>query len=93
MSQISKLYQDTLFRKEVYKDLTEPQRRAYLKPHKAKRKRTGRKPITVDHSHCEISVRPCGPHQGLYCREHGTWIKWISRKDLAKIQDLIHDGK
>ena len=89
MNAISKLYQDILFRKEVYKDLTEQQQQARLRPRTAKRKKTGRKRIKVDHSACEMTLRPCGPHQGLYCREHGVWIKWISRQDLAKIQDLI----
>lgn len=89
MNAISKLYQDTHFRKEVHKDLTEQQQQAWLKPRKAKRKKTGRKRVKVDHSACEMTIRPCGPHQGLYCVKHKAWIKWISRKDLAKIQDLI----
>ena len=37
------------------------------------------------HQHCEMLIKPCGPHMGLYCREHGTWIQWIDR---ARAQDL-----
>ena len=91
MSQISKIYQDSHFRKEVHKDLTKQHRKAYLRP--KKNKATGRKRVKQDHSLCEMSLRPRGPHMGLYCAQHGVWIKWISRSDQAKIADLIHDAK
>jgi hypothetical protein len=84
MSQISKIYQDSHFRKEIHKDLTNQQTKAYLKPRK-KKKKTGRKRIKQDHSACEMSVKPCGPHMGLYCAQHDVWIKWISKSDLDKL--------
>jgi hypothetical protein len=87
MSKISSIYADTHFRKQVHADLTPQQRKAYLKP--KRKKKTGRKRVKQDHSACEMTIRPCGPHQGLYCAQHGKWIKWISRQDLAKIQDLV----
>jgi hypothetical protein len=93
MSAISKLYQDSHFRKEVHRDLTKQQQQAYLGPRRAKRKKTGRRRVKVDHSACEMTIRPLGPHQGLYCLQHKAWIKWISRQDLAKIQDLIQVAK
>lgn len=91
MSQISKIYQDSHFRKQVHVDLNTQQQQAYLKPKRKKKKvkKTGRKRIKIDHSLCEVAVRACGPHQGLYCVKHNTWIKWISKRDLAKIQDLV----
>ena len=90
---ISGLYADTYFRKEVHKDLNKQQQQARLRPRKSKRKKTGHKRVKVDHTLCEITIRPCGPHQGMYCVKHKAWIKWISKQDLSKIQDLILDGK
>jgi len=41
------------------------------------------------HLHCRMEVRVRGPHTGLYCSEHGAWIKWISPKQVEKIKDLL----
>jgi hypothetical protein len=30
-----------------------------------------------EHRHCEMIAQPRGPHWGLYCAAHGTWIQWI----------------
>lgn len=30
-----------------------------------------------DHQDCEKITRRRGPHLGLYCAQHGTWICWI----------------
>jgi len=87
MSAISKLYQDSHFRKEVHRDLNKQQQQAYLKP--KRKKKSGGKRVKTDHSACEMTLQPCGPHQGLYCVRHNKWIQWLSRRDLAKIQDLI----
>jgi hypothetical protein len=59
-----------------------------------KRKRTFRQTLTPaqvaeQHLFCPMEVRQQGPHVGLYCAQHGTWIKWIGRKDAAKIQDIL----
>jgi hypothetical protein len=41
------------------------------------------------HMWCPMEVLKRGPHTGLYCAQHGTWIKWISQEDAAKIQDIL----
>ena len=35
------------------------------------------------HLLCAKRLERVGPHQGLYCREHGAWIRWISQKDCV----------
>jgi hypothetical protein len=45
--------------------------------------------IAEEHLWCPMEVRQRGPHVGLYCAQHGTWIKWIGQKDAAKIQDIL----
>jgi hypothetical protein len=59
-----------------------------------KRKRTFRQTLTPaqvaeQHMWCPMEVLKKGPHTGLYCAQHGTWIKWIGQKDVAKIQDML----
>jgi hypothetical protein len=41
------------------------------------------------HLHCPMAVRPRGPHMGLYCAQHGTWIKWISQTQAETIKDIL----
>jgi hypothetical protein len=41
------------------------------------------------HLLCPMELRPRGPHTGLYCSCHGTWIRWISQTEAAKIQDIL----
>jgi len=45
--------------------------------------------VADEHMWCPMQVLKKGPHTGLYCVQHGTWIKWISQKDAAKIQDIL----
>lgn len=40
------------------------------------------------HHDCAAQVRRRGPHWGVYCQEHGTWIQWI-REDHVWL--LEHD--
>ena len=59
-----------------------------------KRKRTFRQTLTPaqtaeQHLSCPLELRQRGPHVGLYCAQHGTWLKWISKDDQAKIADLL----
>jgi hypothetical protein len=72
---------------------------------KAKKKRKKRTPLTPEqasqlskkkqalkeqqHMLCPMEVRQKGPHVGLYCSCHGTWIRWISLTEAAKIQDIL----
>ena len=49
--------------------------------------------VEHEHAQCEMTVQQKGPHWGLYCAQHGTWIKWISQRDVAKIVDLVEQGK
>lgn len=37
------------------------------------------------HANCEMTVRPQGPHMGLYCAQHGTWIQWLPRELASRI--------
>jgi hypothetical protein len=42
------------------------------------------------HDKCEVSVKPVGPHWGLYCndlkcKKTGAWIKWINQKTFRGI--------
>ena len=41
------------------------------------------------HMWCRMEVRKKGPHVGLYCTEHGTWIRWISADQARKIKDIL----
>lgn len=41
------------------------------------------------HMHCPMEVRKKGPHIGLYCACHGTWIKWINQREARTIQDIL----
>lgn len=41
------------------------------------------------HIHCPMRFEKKGPHTGMYCAQHGTWIKWMSQADLAKITAKI----
>jgi len=45
--------------------------------------------VAEEHLFCPMTVLKKGPHTGLYCAQHGTWIKWISQEDAAKIQDIL----
>jgi hypothetical protein len=47
------------------------------------------KKTAQQHLHCRMEVRVRGPHTGLYCAEHGTWIKWISAQEVHKIKDIL----
>jgi len=43
------------------------------------RARTARLKARREHQHrnCEMITRPQGPHWGLYCAQHGTWMQWL----------------
>ena len=36
-----------------------------------------------EHQHrlCPKRQERQGPHLGLYCAQHGVWLRWISQKD------------
>jgi hypothetical protein len=38
----------------------------------------------TQHLHCQMAVRAQGPHWGLYCAQHGTWIRWIPQNQLEQ---------
>lgn len=42
----------------------------------------------IDHTHCEMMLKQKGPHWGMYCQQHGTWIKWLGTKDLKEVMKL-----
>lgn len=44
--------------------------------------------IKIDHSNCECQLRQKGPHWGLFCAEHGSYIKWLNRQELAEIRKM-----
>ena len=39
------------------------------------------------HAQCEMILRKKSTHVGLYCKEHGTWFKWVSGHDLDVMLD------
>jgi len=45
--------------------------------------------IAEQHLFCRMDLLKKGPHTGLYCAEHGTWIKWISQTDADIIKDML----
>lgn len=45
-----------------------------------------RRCVELAHQHCPIEYRASGPHWGMYCQTHGTWIQWISQRDLEKLR-------
>jgi hypothetical protein len=48
-----------------------------------------RRPPRLDHSQCDVYIKPRGPHQGMYCCQHNAWIQWISAADLDSLRDKI----
>lgn len=108
MSQISKIYASPHYLKEVYKDLNKQQQQAWLSPKKKRPKATkkkrpprGKKPTVTAkqqaafdlHAACQARIQQVGPHWGLYCADHNTWIKWIAKDQVEKVRDLIECGK
>jgi hypothetical protein len=49
--------------------------------------------VLAEHAGCEPEIRPHGPHQGLYCKTHNVWIKWIAKDQVQKVRDLIEHAK
>lgn len=49
--------------------------------------------VLAQHEHCLPELRPQGPHVGLYCRQHGTWIKWVNPEDREKIAKILEHTK
>ena len=41
------------------------------------------------HLWCRMEVRAKGPHTGLYCAEHGTWIRWIGQREADQIKAIL----
>jgi hypothetical protein len=33
----------------------------------------------TEHSLCPKTTKTAGPHLGLYCATHGTWLAWIPK--------------
>lgn len=44
--------------------------------------------IKIDHTNCECMIKQKGPHWGLFCAEHGSYIKWLSAAELVELQQL-----
>jgi len=42
------------------------------------------------HLLCAKRLERVGPHQGLYCREHGVWLRWISQKDCINYKNTVY---
>ena len=45
--------------------------------------------IAQEHMHCRMELLQKGPHMGLYCGEHGTWIQWIGKYQAKQIKDIL----
>ena len=37
------------------------------------------------HRDCPMEFRQKGPHMGMYCACHGTWIQWLRHQDLLRL--------
>jgi hypothetical protein len=37
------------------------------------------------HRQCKCAVQQRGPHWGVYCADHGTWIQWIAQDQAQQI--------
>ena len=35
------------------------------------------------HLHCDMDIKQKGPHWGLYCKQHGKWIRWITHNEAS----------
>jgi len=44
--------------------------------------------IKIDHSNCECMIKQRGPHWGLFCAKHGSYIKWLGRQELNEVRQL-----
>ena len=103
MTRISSIYSNPYYLKENHKEYTkEAYKSQVLGIKRPKKKRT---PMTAEqqsqhskqrqhvkeqaHLWCPMEVRVRGPHTGLYCAQHGTWIKWISQTQAQEIQDIL----
>ena len=42
------------------------------------------------HLLCAKRLEQVGPHLGLYCREHGAWLRWISQKDSINCKNTVY---
>jgi len=42
------------------------------------------------HLLCAKRLDQRGPHWGLYCREHGVWLRWISQKDRVDCTNAVY---
>ena len=37
------------------------------------------------HLHCEMVFLQKGPHWGMYCKQHSTWIRWVRQQELVEL--------
>ena len=38
----------------------------------------------------DVFTEKHGPHIGLYCKDCGEWIKWLSKKEVQLVQRYIN---
>ena len=44
--------------------------------------------IKIDHTNCEMILKQRGPHFGLFCAQHGSYIKWLGAAELAQVRQM-----
>jgi hypothetical protein len=103
MTRNSSIYSNPYYLRENYREYTpEAYKSQVVGIKKAKKKKTKRTPAQISawskkkqiakeqaHMFCPMEVRSKGPHIGLYCAQHGTWIKWISQQDAESIKNIL----
>lgn len=56
-----------------------------------------RQQTALEHSNCKKIIRESGPHFGLYCEQHSTWIRWLNENELVTLgaftQQQLEDHK
>ena len=103
MTKTSSIYSNPYYLRENYREYTsEAYKSQVVGIKKAQKKRAKRTPEQTSqrskqkqilkeqkHMFCPMEVRQKGPHIGLYCAQHGVWIKWISQTQAQEIQDIL----
>lgn len=40
----------------------------------------------AEHKCCDTVMRKNGPHWGLYCAQHNTWIRWLNAAQVNQME-------
>ena len=54
---------------------------------RSRKMQAARDRVAQRHAQCEMILRKGDIHTGLYCKEHGNWIKWVNQDDVDIMLD------